>query len=128
MRTSAPRCTCGASSRVPLTARALPVFLETERLVLRRFTTADADNLGGLDADPDRLHRVWRAARDRGSDGRERASRRVMEKAGLTLVRTFHQPWPDAIGSHELEVVEYALHEADWEQQDQGRTSAAAQH
>lgn len=26
------------------------------------------------------------------------ASRRVMEKAGLTLVRTFHQDWPDPIG------------------------------
>ena len=27
--------------------------METERLVLRRFTTADVDNLAGLDADPD---------------------------------------------------------------------------
>jgi len=26
------------------------VFLETERLVLRRFTTGDVDNLAGLDA------------------------------------------------------------------------------
>ncbi len=25
------------------------------------------------------------------------ASRRVMEKAGLTLVRTFSQPWPGAV-------------------------------
>ena len=29
------------------------IFLETERLVLRRFTTGDVDNLAGLDADPD---------------------------------------------------------------------------
>jgi RimJ/RimL family protein N-acetyltransferase len=29
------------------------VFLETDRLVLRRFTSADADNLVSLDADPD---------------------------------------------------------------------------
>ena len=29
------------------------VFLETERLVLRRFTMADADDLVNLDADPD---------------------------------------------------------------------------
>jgi RimJ/RimL family protein N-acetyltransferase len=29
------------------------VFLETERLVLRRFTTGDVDNLASLDADPD---------------------------------------------------------------------------
>jgi len=56
------------------------------------------------------------------------ASRRVMEKAGLTLVRTFQQPWPGVIGSQELEVVEYALQKADWEQQDEGRASAAQQH
>jgi RimJ/RimL family protein N-acetyltransferase len=31
----------------------MQVFLETERLVLRRFTTADVDNLVSLDADPD---------------------------------------------------------------------------
>jgi RimJ/RimL family protein N-acetyltransferase len=29
------------------------VFLETQRLVLRRFTVADMDNLVSLDADPD---------------------------------------------------------------------------
>jgi RimJ/RimL family protein N-acetyltransferase len=29
------------------------VFLETQRLVLRRFTVEDADNLVNLDADPD---------------------------------------------------------------------------
>jgi len=29
------------------------VFLETQRLVLRRFSTADVDNLVQLDADPD---------------------------------------------------------------------------
>lgn len=53
------------------------------------------------------------------------ASRRVMEKAGLTLVRTFCQPWPGAVGGQEIEVVEYALHKTDWEQQDQGNASAA---
>jgi RimJ/RimL family protein N-acetyltransferase len=31
----------------------MQVFLETQRLVLRRFTEADADNLVNLDADPD---------------------------------------------------------------------------
>src|ERR1700719_3891572 len=31
----------------------MQVFLETDRLVLRRFTMADADNLVHLDADPD---------------------------------------------------------------------------
>ena len=52
------------------------------------------------------------------------ASRRVMEKAGLTLVRTFHQPWPYPIEGDELGDVEYALTKANWEQQDQaGRDS-----
>ncbi|HEY6312891.1 MAG TPA: GNAT family N-acetyltransferase [Streptosporangiaceae bacterium] len=31
----------------------MQVFLETQRLVLRRFTVADADDLVSLDADPD---------------------------------------------------------------------------
>src|SRR5437660_1486103 len=46
------------------------------------------------------------------------ASRRVMEKAGLKLVRTFHQPWPYPIDGDEFGGVEYALDKADWEQQD----------
>src|SRR5215510_12574028 len=46
------------------------------------------------------------------------ASRRVMEKAGLTLVRTFHQPWPYPIEGDELGDVEYALTKADWEHQE----------
>ena len=55
-----------------------------------------------------------------------RASRRVMDKAGLTLVRTFRPRWPGATSGDEIEVVEYALNKADWEQQDQGRPSAAS--
>ena len=47
------------------------------------------------------------------------ASRRVMEKAGLTLVRTFHQPWLYPIEGDELGDVEYALAKADREQQTQ---------
>ena len=46
------------------------------------------------------------------------ASRRVLEKAGLTLVRTFHQPWPDRIEGEEQGDVEYALRKADWEHQE----------
>jgi RimJ/RimL family protein N-acetyltransferase len=53
------------------------------------------------------------------------ASRRVMEKAGLTLVRTFHQEWPDAIEGDEHGDVEYALSKADWEQRE---AAARAQH
>lgn len=46
------------------------------------------------------------------------ASRRVMEKAGLTLVRTFYQSWPEIIDGSERGDVEYALSKADWEQQE----------
>jgi len=188
----------------------MQVFLETERLVLRRFTMGDVDNLAGLDADPDVMRFVnggiptsreeieneflptflgyyqryqqygfWAAIerstgdflgwfhfrpRDRAGPGQAElgyrlrksawgngyategsrglirtgftesgvqlvtaealaanvASRRVLEKAGLTPVRTFQRPWPDAAAGDELEIVEYALRKADWEQQDQG--------
>ena len=43
------------------------------------------------------------------------ASRRVMEKAGLMYVRTFHQEWPERIEGDEHGDVEYALRKADWE-------------
>jgi len=36
----------------------MDVFLETERLVLRRFTSDDADLLASLDADPEVMHFV----------------------------------------------------------------------
>ena len=42
------------------------------------------------------------------------ASRRVMEKAGLRYVRTFHQDWPDKIDGDEHGDVEYALTRAEW--------------
>ena len=193
------------------------VFLETERMVLRRFTTGDVDNLAGLDADPDVMRFVsggiptsreeiendflpaflgyyqryqafgfWAAIEKSTGDflgwfhfrpqegsapghvelgyrmrksawgkgyategsralirkgftesGVQRvtaeamaanmASRRVMEKAGLTLTRTFSQPLPGAAGGHPVEVVEYALNKAGWEQRDQGNASAAPQ-
>ncbi len=186
----------------------MQVFLETERLVLRRFTVADVDNLVSLDADPDVMRYVtggiptpreeiekevlpaflgyyerfegygfWAAVEKstgeflgwfhfRPQDGAapgevelgyrlrksawgkgyategsralirkgftefgvqrvvagavavNMASRRVMEKAGMTLVRTFHQPWPYRIEGDEHGDVEYALQKADWEQQE----------
>jgi hypothetical protein len=43
------------------------------------------------------------------------ASRRVMEKAGLTLERTVHQEWHDPIEGAERGEVEYALRMAEWE-------------
>ena len=186
----------------------MQVFLETERLVLRRFTAADVDHLVDLDGDPDVMHFItggrptsraeieddvlpaflgyyerfagygfWAAIEKATGDflgwfhfrpaagsppdevelgyrlrksawgkgyamegsralirkgftelGVRRvvastmvvnlASRRVMEKAGLTLVRTFHQEWPDRIEGDEHGDVEYALTKADWERQE----------
>jgi hypothetical protein len=46
------------------------------------------------------------------------ASRRVMEKAGPALARSFHQPWPYVIEGDEQGDVEYALSKTDWEQQE----------
>ena len=43
------------------------------------------------------------------------ASRRVMEKAGLKLVRTFHRSWPHPIEGDEFGDVEYALDRAAWQ-------------
>jgi len=48
------------------------------------------------------------------------ASQRVMQKAGLKLVRTFHQPWPDRIEGEEEGDVEYALLRSEWERLDAG--------
>ena len=43
------------------------------------------------------------------------ASRRVMEKAGMRLVRAFHADWPYAIPGDELGDVEYAIDRGGWE-------------
>jgi len=190
---------------------AMQVFLETERLVLRRFTMADVDNLVELDSDPDVMHFItggrltprgeilndvlpaflgyyerfagfgfWAAiekstgeflgwfhfrpppgcspdqaelgyrlrrsawGKGYGTEGSRAlirkgftefgvqrvfaatmtvhvGSRRVMEKAGLALARTFYQSWPYAIEGAEHGAVEYALSKADWEQQEAAR-------
>ena len=42
------------------------------------------------------------------------ASRRVMEKSGLTYLRTFHLQWEDPIAGTEHGEVEYELRRADW--------------
>ena len=184
------------------------VFLETERLILRRITMDDGDHLLALDADPDVMHYItggratpraeieddilpaylgyyerfagyglWAAieratgdflgwfhfrpapgsppdepelgyrlrrsawGKGYGTEGSRAlirkgfaelgvrrvvastmvvntASRRVMEKSGLTLVRTFHQDWPDRIPGDEHGDVEYALTREDWERQE----------
>lgn len=180
----------------------MSAFLATERLLLRRFTMADADDLVALDADPDVMRfitggvptsreeiedkilpahlasyrrlgscgclaavdrstgqflgwfrfeprpepgeialgfRLRKAAWGRGYAtegsrglirkgftelGAQRvvaetmavnmASRRVLEKAGLTLVRIFHRPWPWPVDGREFGDAEYALDKADW--------------
>lgn len=46
-------------------------------------------------------------------------SRRVMEKAGLTFLRTFTGDWPEAIEGSEHGEVEYELTRTDWEQRRQ---------
>jgi RimJ/RimL family protein N-acetyltransferase len=43
------------------------------------------------------------------------ASRRVMEKCGLSYVRTFFEEWPDVIEGSDQGDVEYAVDRADWE-------------
>jgi RimJ/RimL family protein N-acetyltransferase len=186
----------------------MQVFCETQRLVLRRFTMADVDNLVRLDADPGVMHFItggiptareeieneilpaflayyerfegygfwaaiekptgqflgWFHFRPREGASPDEAelgyrlrksawgkgyategsrvlirkgftefgvrrvvaetmavnlaSRRVMEKAGLTLVRSFHQRWPYPIEGDDLGDVEYALNKPDWERQD----------
>jgi RimJ/RimL family protein N-acetyltransferase len=50
------------------------------------------------------------------------ASRRVMEKVGLTLVQSHLRSWPEPIPGAEQGEVEYALDRADWERQHQGRS------
>lgn len=187
----------------------MQVFLETERLVLRRFTEADADDLFDLDGDPEVMrfltggrptprdeirdetlprfldyyerfagfghwaavekptgeflgwfalhptesgdpdevelgYRLRRSAWGKGyaTEGSRAlvrkgfadlgarrvvaetmavntASRRVMEKAGLTYGRTFHREWSDPIAGAEHGEVEYALTKADWERREE---------
>src|SRR3712207_5521825 len=46
------------------------------------------------------------------------ASRRVMEKAGLAYVRTFHQQWPERIDGDEHGDVEYAPTKTEWERRE----------
>jgi len=45
------------------------------------------------------------------------ASRRVMERCGLRLVREFHADWPDRIPGDEHGDVEYAIDREEWELQ-----------
>jgi RimJ/RimL family protein N-acetyltransferase len=183
----------------------MDVFLETERLVLRRFTVGDVDNVVELDSDPEVMryltggrptprreiqdeviprwlsfyerfdgHGFWaaiekstgeflgwfhfrpkpggsldepelgyrlrRSAWGKGyaTEGSRAlirkgfaelgvrrvvaftmavnlASRRVMEKSGMRLIRTFHEAWPDPIEGSEEGEVEYAVTKEEWE-------------
>jgi RimJ/RimL family protein N-acetyltransferase len=53
-----PACRDGERQQMPEGTQPVQVFLETQRLVLRRFTTADADNLFDLNADPQVMHYI----------------------------------------------------------------------
>ena len=53
------------------------------------------------------------------------ASRRVMEKVGMRLVRSFHQDWPYRIEGEEHGDVEYAMTRAEWETRCQRRRGVA---
>jgi len=58
------------------------------------------------------------------------ASRRVMEKAGLAYVRTFHLEWENPLPGAEYGEVEYALTKEDWEQREaagRGKLSGSAE-
>lgn len=46
------------------------------------------------------------------------ASRKVMEKSGLSPVRVFHEEWEEPIAGAEHGEVEYALTRAEWERQE----------
>src|SRR5687767_13775645 len=140
-----------ASAAVRWYASGMHVVLETERLILREFTTDDVDNLVELDGDPDVMlyvtggrittreevepelgYRLRKSAWGKGyaAEGSSAlirrgftelgvrrvvaetmvvhtGSRRVMEKAGMRAVRTFHQAWPDPIPGDEHGDVEY---------------------
>src|SRR6266511_2332394 len=94
--------------------------LETERLTLRHFTPDDVENLVELDGDPEVMRyinggratqRVWAETMVVHT-----ASHRVMEKAGLRYVRTFHADWPDKIEGDEEGDLGYALTRAEWEE------------
>lgn len=63
-----------------------------------------AHGFGSLD-----LQRVWAQTM-----AVNHASRRVMEKAGLAHVRTFHLDWDDPIPGTEEGEVEYAITSQDW--------------
>ncbi len=56
------------------------------------------------------------------------ASRRVLEKAGLRYVRTFHEPWPYPIPGDEEGDVEYALLRSEWDELRSASAATASAH
>ena len=98
--------------------------VHTERLALRRFTTADAANLLSLDGDPQVMGaRVLVGLAFTGLGVREvvattmavnTGSRRVMEKAGLRSARTVHLDWPEPFDGNEHGEAEYRLLRERW--------------
>src|SRR5689334_9438514 len=96
-------------------------YLATERLILREFTTDDLDDMVELDAAEGSSSLIRKGFTELGVQrvyaetmAVNTASRRVMEKAGLRYVRTFHADWPDRIPGDEHGDVEYALTRDQW--------------
>ncbi|MBB1515639.1 hypothetical protein H5398_06565 [Tessaracoccus sp. MC1679] len=93
----------------------MTLFLETRRLVLRRFTPDDAEARAALDGDPAVLRFITgdiatsRTGIEDDSPPAFLVSRRVTEKAGLRYVRTFVADWPVRIEGDEHGDVEHAL-------------------
>jgi RimJ/RimL family protein N-acetyltransferase len=108
-------------------------FLRTRRMVLRRMTEADVDNPFRLNSDPQVMRYLTGGAAARASRSATVAettaanapSRRVMQKCGMTLARTY--PWDGtaSIEGSELGGVEYLLTRADWLA---GRSGGARRH
>lgn len=80
------------------------IIVKTPRLVIRQFTDDDVDNLFNLNRDPEVMRYL--------TGGRPTT---VLEKCGLTLVRTTPYERPDVIEGAEHGEVEYALTKPEWE-------------
>ncbi|MGW1429396.1 GNAT family N-acetyltransferase [Streptomyces sp. NPDC002431] len=106
-------------NQLPHTGRAariaaVAIYLETARMTLRRFTGADVEALAALHGHPDVMR--WT------DDGRPvPRDVGVMEKAGLSLIRTFFEEWPEPIEGAEHGDVEYAVTRETWSRRHGGQ-------
>ena len=90
----------------------MDVYLETDRLVLRRFTAGDVELLVELDSDLEVMRYLTGQPTPR--DEIERKSRRVMIKSGHRFGRVFHLHFDDPLPGTEHGEVEYAVDRTAW--------------